>query len=87
MFGGHASPQVRLNDTWFLTVNGLTWKRADGETAATPKNQDSISDTPAPRANTGATLLDGKIYLFGGHGGVNYQRVAFNDLFCFDLET
>jgi len=86
VFGGHASPQVRLNDTWFLTINGLTWKRADGDNA-TPKNQDSISGAPAPRANTAATLLNGKIYLFGGHGGVNYQRVAFNDLYAFDLET
>ena len=25
--------------------------------------------------------------MFGGHGGVNYQRVAFNDLYSFDLET
>lgn len=25
--------------------------------------------------------------MFGGHGGINYQRVAFNDLFAFDLET
>jgi dynein heavy chain, axonemal len=44
-----------------------------------------VDNHPAPRANTAATLLDNKIYLFGGHGGVNYQRVAFNDLFVFDL--
>jgi len=25
--------------------------------------------------------------MFGGHGGLNYARIAFNDLFCFDLET
>lgn len=87
MFGGHQSPQVRLNDTWLLTVNGLTWKRAEGEHPATPKNQDSLSGAPAPRANTGATLLDNKIYIFGGHGGLNYQRIAFNDLYSFDLET
>jgi dynein heavy chain len=42
---------------------------------------------PAPRANTGATLLDNKVYIFGGHGGVNYARVAFNDLYSFDLDT
>lgn len=27
------------------------------------------------------------MYLFGGHGGVNYARVAFNDLYSFDLDT
>lgn len=87
VFGGHQSPQVRLNDTWLLTVNGLTWKRATEDLPATPKNQDSLSGAPAPRANTGATLLDNKIYIFGGHGGLNYQRIAFNDLYSFDLET
>jgi dynein heavy chain len=25
--------------------------------------------------------------LFGGHGGLNYQRIAFNDLYTFDFET
>jgi len=25
--------------------------------------------------------------MFGGHGGLNYARVAFNDLYCFDLAT
>ena len=89
IFGGHASPQVRLNDTWLLQVPSYTWKRAEGDLAVqSPKNQEGHSQNqPGPRANTGATLLDGKIYLFGGHGGVNYQRVAFNDLFVFDLET
>ena len=51
------------------------------------QNQDSSIGAPAPRANTGATLYNNKIYIFGGHGGLNYARVAFNDLYCFDLET
>jgi dynein heavy chain len=31
--------------------------------------------------------LGEKIYLFGGHGGLGYSRVAFNDLYSFNLET
>lgn len=53
----------------------------------TPKNQESRIGAPAPRANSGATIVDNKIYVFGGHGGVNYSRVAFNDLYSFDLDT
>jgi len=38
IFGGHSTPQVRLNDTWFLLVQNLNWKRAEGEEPATPRN-------------------------------------------------
>jgi N-acetylneuraminic acid mutarotase len=65
----------------------MSWKRAEGEEAKTPRNQDSLSGAPPPRANSGATLIDNKIYIFGGHGGVNYSRVAFNDMYAFDLDT
>jgi N-acetylneuraminic acid mutarotase len=27
------------------------------------------------------------VYIFGGHGGLSYQRVAFNDIYSFDIET
>jgi dynein heavy chain, axonemal len=42
---------------------------------------------PSPRANTAAAYLDGMVYIFGGHGGQGYQRVAFNDLWRLDLST
>ena len=35
----------------------------------------------------GATLYNGKVYIYGGHGGHNYERRAFDDIFSFDLET
>lgn len=25
--------------------------------------------------------------MFGGHGGLSYNRISFNDLHCFDIET
>lgn len=46
-----------------------------------------MTGAPAPRANSAAAIIDNKVYLFGGHGGVNYARVAFNDLYSFDLDT
>jgi dynein heavy chain len=27
------------------------------------------------------------VYIFGGHGGVGYQRMSFNDLYSLDVET
>lgn len=32
-------------------------------------------------------FIKGKVYIFGGHGGTNYQRVSFNDLYTLDVET
>jgi hypothetical protein len=31
VFGGHHSPNVRLNDTWFIDIKGLEWKRVGEE--------------------------------------------------------
>ncbi len=87
VFGGHTTPQVRLNDAWFFNTSNFSWKKADATEPQTPKNQESLVGGPGPRANSAATLHDNKIYLFGGHGGVNYSRVAFNDLYSFDLDT
>lgn len=50
-------------------------------------NQESKIGAPNPRANSAATIYNGKIYLFGGHGGLNYARIAFNDLYTFDLAS
>ena len=86
IFGGHHSPKARLNDTWFLVVKDYEWQRVGNE-KQNLTNQDSTIGAPAPRANSGATLYKGKIYLFGGHGGLNYARTSFNDLYSFDLES
>jgi dynein heavy chain len=56
----------------------------DGENKT---NQESKIGAPPPRANSAATIYNGKVYLFGGHGGLNYARIAFNDLYTFDLST
>jgi len=90
LFGGHHSPKARLNDTWILNVKELEWNRI-GKENNNLTNQDSSIGAPAPRANAGACFYDSefgkKVYVMGGHGGVNYARLAFNDLFSFDIET
>jgi len=87
IFGGHHTPQVRLNDAWIYQVNKSKWMRADGSEPESPKNQPSAVGGPAPRANAGACLHNGKVYLYGGHGGVGFARVAFQDLYAYDIET
>jgi dynein heavy chain len=86
VFGGHHSPQCRLNDTWFFEVKTGVWRRIGNEKDNT-ENLESTIGAPSPRANSSAVVYEGKIYVFGGHGGLSYSRVAFNDLYCFDLET
>lgn len=52
-----------------------------------PKNTESKIGAPEPRANCSATFHKNKVYIFGGHGGINYQRMSFNDFHVFDCET
>lgn len=42
---------------------------------------------PEPRAYHTMTYFKNKIIIFGGHGGVDYQRTSFNDLYELDLDT
>ena len=90
VFGGHASPTLRLNDCWILKApnNALdvTWQRVEGDKDVAD-NEHSAIGAPLPRANMGHTLFEGKIYIYGGHGGHNYERKAFDDIYSFDLET
>jgi len=71
VFGGHHSPQARLNDTWILQVKELEWRRIGTDKDSTT-NQESTIGAPGPRANMGACLYQGKVYIFGGHGGLGY---------------
>lgn len=64
----------------------MEWRRV-GKEKDNISNLESTIGAPGPRANCGACVYENKVYVFGGHGGLNYQRVAFNDLYCFDLAT
>ena len=91
IFGGHASPTVRLNDCWFLKMpnaqaDEVYWQRVEGCVDTNANDRSSIG-APPPRANMGATYYNNKIYIYGGHGGLNYARTAFSDIYSFDLET
>jgi len=42
---------------------------------------------PPPRSNHTMSLVENTSILFGGHGGVGYQRRAFNDTWALNLEN
>lgn len=52
-----------------------------------PKNTESKIGAPEPRANCTANFFKEKVFIFGGHGGVGYQRTSYNDVYFFDCET
>lgn len=86
VFGGHHDAKTRLNDSWYYDRSTQEWERIHDE-KDNLTNQESTVGAPHPRANMGACIYDGKVWIFGGHGGLQYQRTSFNDLFAFDLAT
>lgn len=86
IYGGHTTPTQRLNDCWWLRVADYTWCRVTGDKAVA-QNQESAISAPPPRANAGACYYNGKFWIYGGHGGLNYARIAFSDIYSFDIET
>ena len=65
-----------------------TWSQPPNQQSkGSPKNSESKIGAPEPRADCTATYHKGKVYIFGGHGGVGYQRMSFNDLYSLDVET
>ena len=67
-------------------MKDYTWTRVEGDHDVEP-NQESPVGAPPPRANAGSYVYNNKVYIYGGHGGLNYARVAFSDIWSFDLET
>jgi hypothetical protein len=53
VFGGHHSPQARLNDTWFFEIKTGVWRRVGNEKDNTENLESSIGG-PSPRANSSA---------------------------------
>jgi len=63
------------------SIKEMEWRRIGAE------NNDSTTAAPCPRANMGSCVFQNKVIIFGGHGGVDYQRKNFNDVHLFDFAT
>jgi dynein heavy chain len=44
-------------------------------------------DVPTPRGAHSAVLVDRRVVVFGGYGGVEFQRVDFNDSYALDVDS
>jgi dynein heavy chain len=52
-----------------------------------PKGGATWDNVPSPRGSHTATLIDGKVYVFGGYGGPGYSRRDLDDLTTLDVES
>jgi dynein heavy chain len=89
VFGGYYDNKSRLNDVVYLRISQSSeykWERPPKHPPVTdpPKNEKSPIGAPEPRADASCCLLGNKVYIFGGYGGINYQRKNFNDLYSYD---
>ena len=88
VFGGYYSTNFRHNDAFLLHIPSMKWSQIPGqESKGEPTNSESPIGAPEPRANHSCNLINGVIYVFGGIGGIQYQRKAFGDLHALDIQT
>jgi len=70
IFGG-LNHRTRYNDVWVFNASNKTWSQPEIE-----------GKPPAPRAHCSATLVDNKVYIFGGYKGYGQ---ASGDLWVLNL--
>lgn len=89
IFGGYYTSKSRFNDTYILKLGGTyQWIQPPNQkSVGSPKNAESKIGAPEPRADHSCTYYNGKVYVFGGHGGIGYSRQSFNDMYVLDTET
>ncbi|TYZ57148.1 hypothetical protein PybrP1_002034 [[Pythium] brassicae (nom. inval.)] len=78
VFGGFAA-EKRMNDVWVFSTELKIWEQ---------KHPQGLWDgLPQCRGAHSATLVQDKMYVFGGYGGNGFGRTDFNDLHALDLGT
>ncbi len=90
IFGGFLDSKTRYNDCHVLVKVNTSpeWMQPPNQKQeGPPLNAPSKVGAPDPRGYHSATYHSGKVYIFGGHGGVDYRKIAFNDLFALDVAT
>ena len=67
--------------------SGSNFLESFGVALMDPEIADYNPLAPSPRGAHSATLIDGKLWVFGGYGGTGYARRDFNDLHALDAAT
>ncbi|MCP4294100.1 MAG: hypothetical protein GY786_00645 [Proteobacteria bacterium] len=91
IFGGFHTSNRRFNDSYILKIGSTyNWSQPPNQKSGEqPQNTESKIGAPEPRANHTSVFVKelNEILIFGGHGGVGYQRKSFNDLYALNCET
>ncbi|CAE8717426.1 unnamed protein product, partial [Polarella glacialis] len=76
-----ASEEEQFHDDLLAMVSsGVQGEDGETDTGGPAKG-------PAPRSNHTMSLYENTAVLFGGHGGMGYQRRAFNDVWTLNLDS
>eukprot|EP00516_Mucochytrium_quahogii_P000925 CAMPEP_0203746968 /NCGR_PEP_ID=MMETSP0098-20131031/2236_1 /ASSEMBLY_ACC=CAM_ASM_000208 /TAXON_ID=96639 /ORGANISM=" , Strain NY0313808BC1" /LENGTH=4160 /DNA_ID=CAMNT_0050635227 /DNA_START=190 /DNA_END=12669 /DNA_ORIENTATION=+ len=90
IFGGFHSSTNRLNDVCIFDTLSLTWTIPFGDdNIYTPRGNHIPARTglaPPPRGGHSATVIENRMWVFGGYGGQGYSRRDFNDLYILGLD-
>jgi len=92
IFGGFHSGTNRFNDVWYFNVVAMEWTQpTPPQSEFTPRGNHLPSramqpGVPSPRGAHSATLIDKKVWVFGGYGGLGYSRRDFDDVYTWDTE-
>ena len=93
IFGGEVKPREPIDDKVdiFSLTSGIAprsaghWSTTLTVTGATNLETKSTSPAPSPRVGSASAVIDGKMYLFSGRGGVDMAPVEEDGtLWCFD---
>lgn len=78
---------MRYNDVWILNTSTRTWEKPiDGRTSPAPRDHEkNASPVPLPRGAHSSVLIGDIIFIFGGYGGMGWERRDFNDLFALNV--
>ena len=95
IFGGFASSSTRYSDVWVLNTKKQTWHQPippaytfdeQGNHTLT-REAAKLGEPPAPRGGHSASLVAGKVWVFGGYGGDGFARRDFNDMHVFSASS
>jgi len=91
IFGGFTSMMDRLNDFWIFNAITRRWTEVQlnklHDREMDEEDRDEETWKIAPRGSHTANVCDNLVYIFGGHGGHEYERQNRNDLHIFDSKN
>ncbi|KRW98533.1 P-loop containing nucleoside triphosphate hydrolase [Pseudocohnilembus persalinus] len=89
IFGGQYTSKLRFNDTHILQTTSWKWSQPPNQSykGNEPCNSESKIGGPPPLSHHSGVFYEGKVYVFGGQGGVDYQRRTYNDIYVLDTEN